>query len=104
MKLKDILVNTENFSKNWTQENFIYELLDAYAITGATITRLRGGSINVAKGNGEVALKNKVHFIPVTDGRDLYEVLNQNDSVKFVEKHKFNFIIVTDFVSILSRI
>jgi hypothetical protein len=47
-------------------DEFIFELLLAYGTPNATISRLKSGQANLAKERGEVLLKKKVYFKPLT--------------------------------------
>ena len=46
------------------EDEFIFELLFAYGIPKATISRLKKGQLNLATEPGEVLLKKKVYFKP----------------------------------------
>lgn len=77
---------------------FIYDLLSAYNLPKATVTRLRKGNSNLSKNQSEVILKNKAFF-----KEEL--TMDLHVSISTLEKnHKHNerFLIVTDWNTFLA--
>ena len=77
---------------------FIYDLLSAYNLPKATVTRLRKGNSDLSKNQNEVILKNKVFF-----KEEL--MMDLHESISILEKnHKHNerFLIVTDWKTFLA--
>lgn len=77
---------------------FIYDLLSAYNLPKATVTRLRKGNSDLSKNRSEVILKNKVFF-----KEEL--MMDLHESISILEKnHKHNerFLIVTDWKTFLA--
>jgi len=77
---------------------FIYDLLSAYNLPKATVTRLRKGNSDLSKNQSEVILKNKVFF-----KEEL--MMDLHESISILEKsHKHNerFLIVTDWKTFLA--
>ncbi len=97
MKYADVLVNVEKLVADMpSNESFIFELLLAYGLPKASITRMRkDGTYNHATSEGEVLWKKKVWFKPV-DG-DLFTTIGAMQSSKNIEKHDPRFLVVTDF-------
>lgn len=62
MNISQIESNTAKLIKNFNEETFIYDLLLAYNLPKATITRLQKGTANLSKVDGEVSLKRKLLF------------------------------------------
>ncbi|MGY8923960.1 MAG: hypothetical protein ACKVJR_09535, partial [Flavobacteriales bacterium] len=62
MNLNHIEKNVAKLIKNFDEETFIYDLLLAYNLPKATITRLQKGTANLSKVDGEVSLKKKLFF------------------------------------------
>ena len=84
--------------KNFNEETFIYNLLLAYNLPKATITRLKKGTANLSKIKGEVSLKKKLFF------REEYKEdlhLTVTRLIKEI-KHQQRFIIVTDYKTFLA--
>ncbi|MEI6891214.1 MAG: hypothetical protein V5783_03495 [Pontiella sp.] len=75
MKYDDVLVNVKKLVADMpSNEDFIYDLLLAYGLPKASITRMRkDGTYNLATLEGEVLWKKKVWFKPV-DG-DLFTTI-----------------------------
>lgn len=79
---------------------FIYAFLEAFGFPKATITQVRnGGQRNVSsrKGDGHVALKNWLYFMPVNPGESVHEALAALADEDEPARHKCRFLVVTDF-------
>lgn len=99
MNVRQIEANVESLVGSWSKDTFIYELLLAYGVPKATVTRAMKGTANMSKERGVVQLKSKVLFKPV-QGQDLHV------SVEHAAKqatHKERFVIVTDFKTLLAK-
>ena len=84
--------------KNFSKDTFIFDLLLAYGLPKASITRLQSGNLNLSKVEGEVSWKKKVLFKPVYN-EDLHiAITNCKEQIK----HEQRFIIVTDFTTLLA--
>ncbi|UYV17625.1 N-6 DNA methylase [Halomonas qaidamensis] len=82
------------------KSEFIYAFLDAYGFPKATITQVRnGGQRNVASrmGEGHVALKNWLYFMPVQQGESVHEALQVLADEDEPARHKCRFLVITDF-------
>ncbi len=84
--------------KNFNRESFIYDLLLAYGLPKASITRLQKGNLNLSTTKGEISWKKKLFFKPVFD-TDLHETIAQLNGEL---KHKQRFVIVTDYQTLLA--
>ncbi len=62
MTSKEIENNVIQVIENFSQEEFIYDLLLAYGISKTSITRLKKGDFNLSKNGGEILYKKKVFF------------------------------------------
>ena len=99
MNVRQIEANVEALMGSWSKDTFIYELLLAYGLPKATVTRAMKGTANMSKEPGVVQLKSKVLFKPV-QGQDLHV------SVEHAARqatHKERFVIVTDFKTLLAK-
>jgi len=84
-------------------KNFIFELLAVYGRATANITRLKNGSLNIAKDkNNDIAQKNIIFFRPVTNNKSLYEVIDTLKSDQTVVRYSTRFVIVTDYKQLLA--
>jgi hypothetical protein len=92
--LQDIVDNTLNFSANFTEEGFIYELLEAYGISKANITKMR-------QSKEPFMLNNKVHF-KVANGSGVTAALEELKACPKTKKKKSRFLIATDFTRLLA--
>jgi hypothetical protein len=98
MNIAQIEVNLQKLILDYTQETFIYELLLAYGLPKASITRLQKGNLNLSKIEGEISWKKKLFFKPVFN-QDLHLVISE---IKSTLKQDQRFVIVTDFKTLLA--
>lgn len=85
------------------QSEFIFGFMAAYGLPKATITHIRqGGSRNLAKEEGHVGINSKFYFQPVDDGADIELLFEQRIAECASTKHKYRFVILTDFVRFLA--
>lgn len=98
MNIAQIESNLQNLIKNFNKDTFIFDLLLAYGLPKASITRLQNGNLNLSKVPGEVSWKKKVLFKPV-ENEDLHVAITK---CKEETKQEQRFIIVTDFKTLLA--
>lgn len=101
MNITQIEQNIKNLLDNYTQESFIYELLLAYGLPKASITRLQKGSLNLSKDSTEILWKKKLFFKVVANG-ELYGTTETYKNQPDLIKHDPRFIIITDYQQILA--
>jgi len=99
MNITQIEKNLSKLIKNFNEETFIYDLLLAYNLPKATVTRLQKGTANISKVDGEVSLKKKLFFKEVYN-EDLH--LSITNITKDI-KHNQRFVIVTDYKTLLAK-
>ncbi len=87
--------------KDVDKQTFIYDLLRAYKLPKASITRLQKGDYNQAKNPGEILWKKKLFFKPVA-GEDLHESIEVLKNHEGVKKYQPRFVLVTDFQTLLA--
>ena len=82
----------------FNKEIFIYQLLLAYGLPKASITRLQKGNLNLSKIEGEISWKKKL-FFKEEQKEDLHLTIS-----KIAKELKRNerFVIVTDYNTILA--
>jgi hypothetical protein len=99
MNINDIENSVLKLVSTFSKETFIYDLLAAYDLPKATITRLQKGTANLSKVEGEVSLKKKLFFKEVYN-EDLHiSIYNLTKDIK----HNQRFVIVTDYKTILAQ-
>lgn len=86
---------------NLNDETFIYDLLLAYGLPKASITRLQKGDYNLSKVQGEILWKKKLFFKKETDV-DIHQSIDQIRLDPAINKQSPRFLIVTDFKTLLS--
>ena len=98
MNIAQIENNLQNLIKKFSKDTFIFDLLLAYGLPKASITRLQNGNLNLSKVQGEVSWKKKVLFKPI-ENEDLHVAITK---CKEETKQEQRFIIVTDFKTLLA--
>lgn len=98
MNIAQIESNLQNILTSYTNETFIYELLLAYGLPKASITRLQKGNLNLSNIEGEISWKKKLFFKPVFN-QDLHLAISE---IKSTLKQEQRFVIVTDFKILLA--
>ena len=83
------------------KETFIYDLLMAYELPKASVTRLQKGDYNLSKAQGEILWKKKLYFKQETM-LDLHQSIDQLSVTPAITKQHPRFIIVTDFETLLA--
>lgn len=98
MNIAQIENNLQKLIKDFKKETFIFDLLLAYGLPKASITRLQNGNLNLSKVQGEVSWKKKVLFKPI-ENEDLHVAITK---CKEETKQEQRFIIVTDYKTLLA--
>ncbi len=98
MNLVQIEINLQKLIATINKETFIFELLLAYGLPKASITRLQKGNLNMSKNEGEISWKKKL-FLKEEYKADLH--LTISDLANNIT-HNERFIIVTDYKTILA--
>ncbi len=62
MNIAQIEINLQKLVAAVRKETFIYDLLLAYGLPKASITRLQKGNLNMSKTQGEISWKKKLLF------------------------------------------
>lgn len=98
MNIAQIENSLQILIQNYTKDTFIYELLLAYGLPKASITRLQKGNLNLSNIEGEISWKKKLFFKPVFN-QDLHLAISE---IKSTLKQDQRFVIVTDFKILLA--
>jgi hypothetical protein len=98
MNITQIEQNVKNLINSLSKESFIFDLLLAYGLPKASITRLQKGNLNMSNTKGEISWKKKL-FFKVEYNADLHVTVS--DLAKSI-KHKERFVIVTDYQTLLA--
>ena len=98
MNIAQIEDKLQKLIKSFSKKTFIYDLLLAYGLPRASITRLKKGNLNLSKVEGEISWKKKLFFKEVFN-QDLHVAISElaNDI-----KHYQRFVIVTDYKTLLA--
>lgn len=99
MTISQIEAYLKALFENFDKTTFIYELMLAYGVPKASITRLQKGNLNISKNEGEISWKKKVIFREEYQ-QDLHAVI---DNLTNEVTHNQRFVIVTDYESLLAE-
>ena len=98
MNIAQIEINLQKLIATFDKKNFIYQLLLAYGLPKASITRLQKGNLNLSKVEGEISWKKKL-FFKEEYKQDLH--LTISEIAKNI-KHNERFVVVTDYKTLLA--
>jgi hypothetical protein len=102
MSSHEIEHNVKQLFENFSKEEFLFDLLLAYGISKASVTRLRNGDFNLSKTDGEILYKRKVFF----KQEKADKLLSSIESVakdESILKHQPRFAILTDFKNLVAK-
>ena len=98
MNIAQIEINLQKLIATFNKQSFIYELLLAYGLPKASITRLKKGNLNLSKAEGEISWKKKL-FFREEQKVDLH--LTISEITKELKRNE-RFVIVTDYKTLLA--
>lgn len=101
MNIAQIEDNLQKLSNSIQNGSFIYDLLSAYGMPKASITRLQKGGLNLSKTPGEIIWKKKLFFKEVS-GEDLHNLIDNVATNEKAIRHDPRFLIVTDYKTLLA--
>jgi len=101
MNVTQIAENLQKIIDEFSEETFIYDLLNAYGLPKSSITRLKKGTLNLSKNDGEISWKKKL-FFRIVASNDLYNNIDELRKDPQILKHKPRFIIVSNYDKILA--
>lgn len=103
MNLQEIEQNVTSLSLNPTQGfDFIYDLLRAYGIPKASISRLKKGTHDRSKEDNEHLWRGKLYYRFVDDGGDLHALIDDAKNDQRVMRERPRFLIVRDAKQLLA--
>jgi type I restriction-modification system DNA methylase subunit len=96
-----LMQDLERLSSQTDADQFIFDFLRAYQTPNSTLTRLmQGGDRNVGERLGDVGVRQKLFFRPVTE--DPYAAAEALLHENVISRHKIRFVIVTDFKDLVA--
>jgi len=103
MNIEQLEQNIQSLVTNLNEETFVYDLLRAYELPKASITRLQKGDYNLSKKPGEILWKKQLFFKQATEEEgDLHVLIDNLKNDPTIKKQHPRFIIVTDFQTLLA--
>ena len=76
------------------EPEFLFELLLAYGLPAASVTRLRNGSYNKARNDNEILWRDKVFYRYVDGDEDIHALIDAARSDESISKQRPRFLIV----------
>lgn len=105
MNSSQVEQNVQQVIEHLNRETFIYDLLLAYDLPKASITRLKKGDYNLSKrsgeSGGEIIWKNKLLYQRV-EGEDLHATIEQIHADPATHTHRPRFLLLTNFERLLA--
>jgi len=101
MNIAQVEANLQKLIEDFSEEEFIYDLMLAYGLPKNTITLLKKGNRNLSKEKNQIILKKKLFFRYVPKG-DLHGVIDALRNDETTHRHDPRFIIVTDYKTLLA--
>ena len=101
MNIEKLEQSVRELSSDFDADNFIFDMLLAYELPKATITRLRTGNANLGKGDCDVLAKNRVCY-SLDKSADLYGLIDRLKSTSRIKTAKPRFVIATDGKTLLA--
>ncbi len=98
MNIAQIEINLKKLITKIKKDTFIFDLLLAYGLPKASITRLQKGNLNLSKTEGEISWKKKL-FFKEEYRKDLHLTIYE---ISKEIKHNERFVIVTDYKTLLA--
>jgi len=96
-----LMQDLERLSSQTDADQFIFDFLRAYQTPNSTLTRLmQGGDRNVGERLGDVGVRQKLFFRPVTEDPCAAAEALLHENV--ISRHKIRFVIVTDFKDLVA--
>lgn len=102
MNSHEIEHNVKQLFENLKKEDFLFDLLLAYGISKASVTRLRNGDFNLSKTDGEILYKKKV-FFKQEKADNLLSSIESVAKDERILKHQPRFAILTDFKNLVAK-
>lgn len=101
MQSRKIEEDVKGIVENFSEEDFIYDLLPAFGFTKMSIKRHREGNSNLSKKENQLIIKQKL-FYEYSSKDDLYSIIDnlKNDSATYT--HKPRFIVVNNSKKLLA--
>lgn len=101
MNVAEIEENISILMSKWSRDTFIYDFLLAYGLPKASITRLKQGTYNLSREDGEILWKKKIFFKEISKD-DLHSIIDEIKNNSQVKKQNPRFLIVTDYKTFLA--
>ena len=102
MNSHEIEHNVKQLFESFSKDEFLFDLLLAYGISKASVTRLRNGDFNLSKTDGEILYKKKVFFKQEKADKLLSSIESVAKDERIL-KHQPRFAILTDFKNLVAK-
>ncbi|MDP3211904.1 DNA methyltransferase [Methylotenera sp.] len=101
MNIAQIEENVQNLLKNYSEDTFIFNLLEVYGKPKSSIARLQNGNYNLLNKQDEILWKKVVYFTS-TKSENLHSQIDEARKNKAIISHQPRFLIITDYKTFLA--
>lgn len=102
MKSTEVKNNVQSLIDNFSEDEFIYDLLMAYGILKTSVTRLKKGDYNLSRIDGEILYKKKIFFKVEASDKLLSSIENAAKEERIL-RHQPRFAILTDYKQLIAK-
>lgn len=101
MNIAQIEENVQSLLKNYSEDTFIFNLLEVYGKPKSSISRLQNGNYNLLNKQDEILWKKVVYFT-FTKSENLHSQIDKARKNKVIISHQPRFLIITDYKTLLA--
>ena len=101
MNIAQIEENIQNLLKDYSEDTFIFNLLEVYGKPKSSIARLQNGNYNLLNKQDEILWKKVVYFTS-TKSENLHSQIDEARKNKAITSHQPRFLIITDYKTLLA--
>lgn len=101
MNIAQIEENVQSLLKDYSEDTFIFNLLEVYGKPKSSIARLQNGNYNLLNKQEEILWKKVVYFSS-TKSENLHSQIDEARKNKAIISHQPRFLIITDYKTFLA--
>jgi hypothetical protein len=101
MNIAQIEENVQSLIKDYSEDTFIFNLLEVYGKPKSSIARLQNGNYNLLNKQDEILWKKVVYFT-ATKSENLHSQIDEARKNKAIISHQPRFLIITDYKTLLA--
>ena len=101
MNIAQIEENVKNLLKDYSEDTFIFNLLEVFGKPKSSIARLQNGNYNLLNKQDQILWKKVVYFTS-TKSENLHSRIDEARKNKAITSHQPRFLIITDYKTLLA--